>query len=269
MQGGYLVVEILALLVETPHSAAGQDLPGQIMGDLGLPRLQQIHGYFQKIQQLAGIPIGGPNIPLAYFRRHGEVASPVTAFRIVEGLIDDGLQVFFRQRAQHIHAGAGQQSVVQLEGGILGGGSNEAESAILDMRQKGILLRLVETMHLVDEQQRAPAEFGLAAPGLRYLLADLLDPGQHGGKCREPGVGMMGDDTRQGGLARARRPPEDHRMQASAAYGLEQRFARGDQVLLADVFGQRAWPHPIRQGFPDSGAHRGNRQECPVPSGDG
>ncbi len=40
VQRGNLIVEILALLIETPYPAARQDLPGQIMGDLGLPRLQ-------------------------------------------------------------------------------------------------------------------------------------------------------------------------------------------------------------------------------------
>ena len=61
------------------------------------------------------------------------------------------------ERMEHQHARARQQRGVELERRIFGGGADQHHGAVFHHRQKRILLRAVEAMHLVDEQQRALA----------------------------------------------------------------------------------------------------------------
>ena len=60
------------------------------------------------------------------------------------------------------------------------------------MRQKGILLRFVEAVNFVDEDDGARAVLA-GAVGIAHDLLDFLDAGEHGGKLDEVGLG----DARQ------------------------------------------------------------------------
>jgi predicted MPP superfamily phosphohydrolase len=81
----------------------------------------------------------------------------------------------------------------------------------LDVGQEGVLLRLVEAVHLVDETGWcAPAAPCTSACCDR--LADVLDPGEHRRQGDELGIEASRHQPRQRGLAHARRAPEDHRM---------------------------------------------------------
>ena len=79
---------------------------------------------------------------------------------------------------KHQNAGARQQRGVELKGGIFGGGADQHHGAVFHDRQEGILLRAVEPVHLVDEQQRPLA--GLA-PGTRGIegLLQVGDAGKY------------------------------------------------------------------------------------------
>ncbi len=61
-----------------------------------------------------------------------------------------------RERLQRVHAQARQESAVDLERGVLGGGADERHQVLLDGRQQRVLLGLVEAVDLVEEQHRAP-----------------------------------------------------------------------------------------------------------------
>ncbi len=78
------------------------------------------------------------------------------------------------------------------------------------MRQKSILLRLVEAVHFIHEQHGAPRQHGLRA---LHRLADVLHAAEHGRDLDELGVKTFGHQPRQRGLAHAGRAPEDHRVQ--------------------------------------------------------
>jgi hypothetical protein len=67
-------------------------------------------------------------------------------------------------------------------------------------------------MHLVDEQHRGALELAR----LLDRLADILDPGQHRGQRYKKCIGILGDQARNGRLAGARRPPENHRVQLAS-----------------------------------------------------
>ena len=73
------------------------------------------------------------------------------------------------------------------------------------MGQQRILLRLVEAVDLIDEQQRTPVTVTL----LDLLCpfdgtADVLDPREYRGEAYEFGIGITGDQPCQGGLAAVR-----------------------------------------------------------------
>jgi hypothetical protein len=157
-------------------------------------------------------------------------------------------QVRLRQALQHIDRGARQQRGIDLEGRVLGGGADEGHRAALDIGQEGILLRLVEAMHLVDEQDGA-APLLRHHLGLLHRLADVLDAGKHRRERDELGIEAIRHQARQRGLADARRAPEDHRMRRARGEGQAQRLALADQMALADHLGsrKRARPHLLRQ----------------------
>jgi hypothetical protein len=54
----------------------------------------------------------------------------------------------------HEHARARQQRPDHFEARILGGGADEDDGAVLDVRQKRVLLRAIEAMDLVDEDEQ-------------------------------------------------------------------------------------------------------------------
>ena len=59
---------------------------------------------------------------------------------------------------EHEDARAGEQRRVDFERRILGGRADQRDRAVLDVRQHRVLLRFVEAMDLVDEQDGAPSD---------------------------------------------------------------------------------------------------------------
>jgi hypothetical protein len=152
----------------------------------------------------------------------------------------------FGERLEGVDAAAGEQRGVEFEGGVLGGGADEADGAAFDVGEEGVLLGLVEAMDLVYEQDGARMEAGGLFGGDHDLL-DLLDAGHDGGELDEGGVGERGDDLGERGFAGAGRAPEDHGGGVVVSDGESQRLAGGEQMLLADELFQRVRPHALGQ----------------------
>ena len=149
-----------------------------------------------------------------------------------------------------------EQRRVDLERRILGGGADEDDVARLDPREERVLLGLVEAVNLVDKQNRA-APAGAPGPlGLGHHLADFLDAREHCRKRDEVRARRLGDESRETRLPRARRAPENHRLQQVALDGLPQRLAGRQQILLADVLVEGARAHAL-----------GKRRAAPVGCG--
>ena len=90
-------------------------------------------------------------------------------------------------------------------------------------------------MHFVDEQDGPPAVLRRLLLGDLHRLANLLDPGEHGGNRLEMGIGNLGQEPRQSGLAYTGWP--QNTMECSApAPAPAQRLAAGKQMFLPDVF---------------------------------
>ncbi len=166
------------------------------------------------------------------------------------GAIEKLSEFRFRQRLQHVHLRARQQRAVHFERRVLGGCADEGDQPLLDERQERILLRLVEAVHLVHEQDGVAAVLLQRELGLRDRLADILHAGQHRRQRHEIGIEGRGHQPRQRGLADARRPPQDHRMQLAGFECEAQRLARTQQMRLPDdiVYRLRAQPLGQRRG---------------------
>ncbi|MNI57209.1 hypothetical protein D3C73_1122580 [compost metagenome] len=160
----------------------------------------------------------------------------------------------FVEALEHVDAGAGEQGVVEFERRVFRGRADENQRAVFDIRQERILLGLVEAVHFVDEQDRPPAVLRGLLLGDFHRLADFLHPGQD---CRdgfEVGVRDFRQQPRQGGLAHAGRPPEDHRVQRTLLQRLAQGLAASEHVLLTDVLVQVGRTQAGGQGLSNRGA---------------
>ncbi|MNS24541.1 hypothetical protein D3C72_563900 [compost metagenome] len=251
VQRGDLVVERFAALVETPTGIAEQALQ-QVGADFAVV-FGQVRGVFQQIEQAPAIAIGGRQQHLEAFIAEGQVAlaqAPLFGQRTLHQFA----QGRFVEALEHVDAGAGEQGVVEFERRVFRGRADENQRAVLDIRQERVLLGLVETMHFVDEQNGAAAVLRGLLLGDFHRLTDLLDPGQHRRDRFEVRVRDFREQSRQGGFAHARRPPENHRMQGTLLQRLAQRLAASKHVFLTDVLIQIGRAQARGQRLRDRGA---------------
>ena len=108
----------------------------------------------------------------------------------VKGALEEGEDFVFGEGVEGVDAAAGEQRGDDFEGGVLGGGSDEADRAVLDVGQEGVLLGLVEAVDLIDEEDGAGAE-SRRFFGVDHDLLDLLDAGEDGGELDEAGAGAL------------------------------------------------------------------------------
>ena len=132
--------------------------------------------------------------------------------------------------------------------------ADQPHDAALDIRQQHVLLRLVEAVDFVNEQNR----------GLPLVLQPVRRRGQHAAHVGHVGfhaaqplelaLGLAGDDLRQRSFAGARRAVKDQRLDAVGLDGAAQQLARAEDVRLADELAQVARPHARRQRLMSKGA---------------
>ena len=101
-------------------------------------------------------------------------------------------------------------------------------------------------MDLVDEDHGALARVEIVARRL-HRLAQIGDARGYRGKLAEHRTRLLGEHECEGGLAGARRAPQDHRMKHVRRHHVAQELSRTQQMLLADDFVERARTHPIGQ----------------------
>ena len=110
--------------------------------------------------------------------------------------------------------------------------------------QKTVLLRLVEAVDLVDEEQRAAAR---AVPDARRLedALQIGDAGEDGADLLEGQVGGVGQQPGDGCLARAGRPPEDQRAELAGRHHGADRPLGAEQMVLADDLVEPGRAQPV------------------------
>ena len=137
---------------------------------------------------------------------------PLPEFRVGgQRPVEQRLQVLVLHRAENVNLAAAQQRRDHLERRVLGRRADERHDTLFDGPQQRVLLRLVEAVYLVDEQERGPLVEETALAGRLDHFAHLLHARRHGREGEEGTFELRGDDPREGGLAHARRTPEDER----------------------------------------------------------
>ena len=115
------------------------------------------------------------------------------------------------------------------------------------MRKDRILLSLVESVDLVDEEDRSQAGPALDS-GLRHDFAEIRNSRGDSGDRHQSGFCLSGQQARQRRLAAAGRAPEHDAGQVAGPGQLPQHL---DHPSLPDQIVKALWPHP--------GGQRGRR----------
>ena len=150
------------------------------------------------------------------------------------------------QAAQDVNLATRQQGAVKLERRILRRRAHQRHRAGFHERQKSVLLRAIEAVDFVDEQQGRLAR---DTPRRRRIerLAQIRDAGKHCRKLLKLVARGLRQQSRNGGLARARRSPQDHRRQPPRRRHPPDRTLRPQQMILAHDLAQRLRPQPVGQ----------------------
>ena len=152
-----------------------------------------------------------------------------------------------RERLELENLRARDQRAVDVEERIVRRRADEAHRAALHIRQQHILLRLVEAVDFVDEQDRLRAAVLQPIRRRRDHAPHVGDVALHAAQPLKPRLRALRDDLRQRRLPRPRRAEKDDRGDAVRLDRAPQQFARAEDVLLPGVFLERARAHPFRE----------------------
>ena len=161
------------------------------------------------------------------------------------------------RRLQGEHRGPGEERSHDLEARILGRGPDQDDGATLHVGKKSVLLRLVEPVDLVAEEDRASVR---GPPPLLRLLDDLPHPRHALGDGRERherGVRPVGNQSGQRRLSAARRSPEDHTPGIARLDHGAQGLSVPEDVFMASKLLQRSGAHAGREGSVGGGLGSG------------
>ena len=152
MQGGDLVVELIAALVEAPMAAARHLLRDR-HAEQALPAgcLDEAGGELEHVERAAGIAVGGARQQFQRGLLGLQLLAPESALAVGQCAPQERAEIFNRERAQHVHTRAREQRAHHFERRVLRGRADERERAVLEVRQEGVLLRLVEAVHLIQK----------------------------------------------------------------------------------------------------------------------
>ncbi|EXI76543.1 MAG: hypothetical protein AW07_00491 [Candidatus Accumulibacter sp. SK-11] len=244
VQGRDLVEEGIAALVEAPQALRHRLLDESAVDGGRLRRRGCGGNLLDQVEQAPRVAIGKADQP-----RTRIIADARFGQRVPTGPFEEFAHLVRRQRLQHVDRRPREQRRVEFERRILGRRTDERQQPTLDVRQEGILLRLVETMHFIDEEDRPPATAGTADFGASDRLTDVPDAGKNRRESDEVGSEGVRHQARERRLADSGRSPEDHAVRLSGLEGDGQRLSRPEQVRLADHFGQLPRPQSFGQRY--------------------
>ena len=160
------------------------------------------------------------------------------------GAADQLLERCMVEPAQDQHLAARQQRGVELEARVLGRRADQRHRAVLDVGQEAVLLRAIEAVDLVHEQQGLLAG-SRGGPRFGEDLLEVGDAREDRGDRDEAHADGIGEQARDGRLAGARRPPQDHRGEAAGRDHPPDRAVGAGQMLLPDDLVERLRPQPV------------------------
>ena len=167
-----------------------------------------------------------------------------------EGAYEEGDDLRVGKGLEGVDAAAGEQGSDDLEGGIFRCCADEADGAALDPGKEGVLLRFVEAVNFIDEEDGAGSPRG-GFLRIGHHLLDFFYAGEDGGELDEGGFGCVRDDLGEGGFADAWRAPEDHGIGIVALDLNAEGLAGAEEVLLAEELVEGAGAHSLGEGRGD------------------
>ncbi len=205
-----VVVLLAGLVVEERLALRGLvDQRGGQGADPG-GRRRERGGHLEDVQ-------GGPGVAVGQPRDGGEdrvvgldVERAQAALGVGQRPAEDRGHLRLGQPLEDVDAAAGEERRDDLEGRVLGGGPDQDDGAALHVGEEGVLLRLVEAVDLVDEEDGARAVQAQPLIGFPDDRADLLHPGEDGGEAHEVGAGALGRSARRAWSSRC--PGGPHRI---------------------------------------------------------
>ena len=136
-------------------------------------------------------------------------------------------------RLELVDLRAREQRRVDLEVGVLGRRADQRHEAGLDTRQQCVLLRLVEAVDLVEEEDRPASAAAKPLTCAREHLTHVRDRRLYRRQLLELGARLLGDDPCERRLPGARWAVEDQRRHPVLLDREPQGAAGSDHVLLA------------------------------------
>ena len=168
-----------------------------------------------------------------------------------QGTLGELAKVRRRERLESPKRRTTEQRSVQREEGVLRRRADQDDYALLDTGQERVLLSLVETMYLVEEQDR-PAAFGAQRPAsVVELVSHVLHAGLDSRECPEPARRVLCKQTRHRRLACAGRSEEHGRAQSVVLDQGAKRRAGTEKMALADDLVQPGGAQAGRQWCSD------------------
>ncbi len=170
----------------------------------------------------------------------GVAAGAEAALVVGEGRAQHAGHLAGGERFQPEEVAAAEQRRVHIKTGIVRRRADEPDVPLLDVGQQEVLLRLVEAVQLVDEEDGGLRR---AAAGVGEDFAQLRDVGHHGVDADEAAFRLAGDDLGEAGFAAAGRAVEHEAAEAVAGDEARQEVAGLEDVGLARDLRQAARPH--------------------------
>ena len=152
-----------------------------------------------------------------------------------------------RQRLELENLRARDERAVDVEERIVSRRADQPQISAFDIGQQDVLLRFVEVMNLIDEEDRLLSRSADAVGRRGHHFAHLGDVAFHAAQPFELRLRHLRDDLRQRRFARSRRAGENDRRQPIRLNRAAQKFSWREDVLLPDKFLERTRPHARRQ----------------------
>src|SRR5436190_18894781 len=180
--------------------------------------------------------------PRVLVHLHVEISE--AALFVGQRAVNQLFELFDAERFKSKDLGPRDERAVYVKERIVSGGAYQPNVSGLNVGQEDVLLRLIEMMDLVNEEDGLLSGCVAAIRRASNYATHFGHVTFHAADSNEFGVRHFCDDAGQRGLSAPWRAGEDHRRQTIGFNGASQKFAGAKDVFLADKFLQRARSHP-------------------------
>src|SRR4029453_2363459 len=173
-----------------------------------------------------------------------DVVVSKAALVVGQSAVDQLFELLNVERFEAKNLRARYECTVHIKEWIVRGRTDKAKFSRFDIGQKDVLLRLIEMMNLIDEQNGLFPRCAETVRSRGKDTAHLSDVAFNPANPNKFRMSHFRNDTRQRGFAASGRAVKNYRWQAIGFDRAAQKFARRENVFLADKFLQRSRPHP-------------------------